>query len=116
MYYMYRASRLRSEAIKIGCPSASHHYQNNQHNGGLGHGKALANAVMCDSVASQLHNKLSEQVVPATALLRRRAPTAILFGAVDQVRAVVGRDAAVGIAAVEAAVEIKQQRVEMPPL
>ena len=48
--------------------------------------------------------------------VRRRAPTAILFGAVDQVRAVVGRDAAVGIAAVEAAVEIKQQRVEMPPL
>ena len=46
----------------------------------------------------------------------RRAPTAILFGAVNQVRAVVGRDAAVGIAAVEAAVEIKQQRVEMPPL
>ena len=42
--------------------------------------------------------------------VRRRAPTAILFGAVDQVRAVVG------IAAVEAAVEIKQQRVEMPPL
>ena len=40
----------------------------------------------------------------------------ILFGAVDQVRVVVGRDAAVGIAAVEAAVEIKQQRVEMPPL
>ena len=42
--------------------------------------------------------------------VRRRAPT------VDQVHAVVGRDAAVGIAAVEAAVEIKQQRVEMPPL
>ena len=48
--------------------------------------------------------------------VRRRAPTAILFGAVDQVRAVVGRDAAVGLAAVEAAVEIRQQRVEMPPL
>ena len=48
--------------------------------------------------------------------VRRRAPTVILFGAVDQVRAVVGRDAAVGIAAVEAAVEIKQQRVKMPPL
>ena len=36
--------------------------------------------------------------------------------AVNQVRAVVGRDAAVGLAAVDAAVEIKQQRVEMPPL
>ena len=48
--------------------------------------------------------------------VRRRAPTAILFGAVDQVRAVVARDAAVGLAAVEAAGEIKQQRVEMPPL
>ena len=48
--------------------------------------------------------------------VRRRAPTAILFGAVDQVRAVVGGDAAVGLAAVEAAVETKQQRVEMPPL
>ena len=48
--------------------------------------------------------------------VRRRAPTAILFGAVDQVRAVVGRDAAVGLAAVEAAVKIIQQRVEMPPL
>ena len=46
---------------------------------------------------------------------RRRAPTAILFGA-DQVRAVVGRDAAVGLTGVEPAVEIKQQRVEMPPL
>ena len=34
--------------------------------------------------------------------VRRRAPTAILFGAVDQVHAVVGRDAAVGLAAVEA--------------
>ena len=43
-------------------------------------------------------------------------PTAILFGEVDTVSAVVGRDAAVGLAAVEAAVEIKQQRVEMPPL
>ena len=48
--------------------------------------------------------------------VRRRAPTAILFGAVDQARAVVRRDAAVGLAAVEAAVEIKLQRVEMPPL
>ena len=48
--------------------------------------------------------------------VRRRAPTAILFRAVNQVRAVVGRDAAVGLDAVEAAVEIKQQRVEMPPL
>ena len=48
--------------------------------------------------------------------IRRRAPTAILFGAVDQVRAVVGMDAAVGLAGVEAVVEIKQQRVEMPPL
>ena len=48
--------------------------------------------------------------------VRRRAPTAILFGAVDHVRAVVGRDAAVGLAGVEAAVEIMQQRVEMPPL
>ena len=47
---------------------------------------------------------------------RGRAPTAILFGAVDQVRAVVRRDAPVGLAGVEAAVEIKQQRVEMPPL
>ena len=45
--------------------------------------------------------------------MRRRAQTAILFGAVDQVRAVVGRDAAVGLAAVEAGVEIKQQRVEV---
>ena len=36
----------------------------------------------------------------------------ILFGAVDQVRAIVRRDAAVGLAGVEAAVEIKQQRVE----
>ena len=43
--------------------------------------------------------------------VRRRAPTAILFEAVDQVRAVVGRDAAVGLAGVEAAVEIMQQRV-----
>ena len=47
--------------------------------------------------------------------VRRRTPTAILFGAVDQVRAVVGSDAAVGLAGVEAAVEIKQQRVEIPP-
>ena len=31
-------------------------------------------------------------------------------------RAVVGRDAAVGLKAVEAAVEIKQQRVEIHPL
>ena len=45
--------------------------------------------------------------------VRRRAPTAILFGAVNQVRAVVGRDAAVGLTGVEAAVEIKQQRVEV---
>ena len=48
--------------------------------------------------------------------VRRRAPKAVLYGAVDKVSAVVGRDAAVGLAAVEAAVEIKQQRVEMPPL
>ena len=40
----------------------------------------------------------------------------ILFGVVGQVRAVVGRDAAVGLAGVKATVEIKQQRVEMPPL
>ena len=40
-------------------------------------------------------------------------PTAILFGAVDKVSAVVRRDAAVGLAGVEAAVEIKQQRVEV---
>ena len=38
--------------------------------------------------------------------VRRRALTAILFGAVDQVRDVVGRDAAVGLAGAEAAVEI----------
>ena len=31
-------------------------------------------------------------------------------------RAVAGRDAAVGLAGVESAVEIKQQRVEMSPL
>ena len=43
-------------------------------------------------------------------------PTAILFGAVDQVRAVVGRDAGVGLAGVEATAEITQQRVEVPPL
>ena len=43
-------------------------------------------------------------------------PTAILFGAVDKVSAVVGRDAAVGLTGVEAAVEIKQQRVEVLPL
>ena len=48
--------------------------------------------------------------------VRRRAPTAILFGAVDKVSAVVGRDAAVGLTGVEAAVEIKQQRVEVLPL
>ena len=47
---------------------------------------------------------------------RRRAPAAILFEAVDQVRAVAGRDAAVGLAGVEAAVEIKQQRVDVFPL
>ena len=41
---------------------------------------------------------------------------AILFGAVDEVSAVVGRDAAVGLTGVEAAVEIKQQRVEVLPL
>ena len=40
----------------------------------------------------------------------------ILFGAVDKVSAVVGRDAAVGLTGVVAAVEIKQQRVEMLPL
>ena len=38
-----------------------------------------------------------------------------LFGAVDKVSAVVGRDAAVGLTGV-AAVEIKQQRVEVLPL
>ena len=38
--------------------------------------------------------------------VRSRAPTAILFGAVDQVSAVVGRDAAVGLTGVVAAVEI----------
>ena len=47
--------------------------------------------------------------------MRRRAPTAILFGAVDEVSAVVGRDAAVGLTGVEASVEIKQQRVEVFP-
>ena len=46
----------------------------------------------------------------------RRAPTAILFGAVAKVSAVVERDAAVGLTGVEAAVEIKQQRVEVHPL
>ena len=48
--------------------------------------------------------------------VRHRAPTAILFGAVDKVSSVVGRDAAVGLTGVEAAVEIKQQRVEVLPL
>ena len=44
---------------------------------------------------------------------RRRS---ILFGEVHQVRAVVGRDTAVGLAGVEAAVEIMQQPVQMTPL
>ena len=48
--------------------------------------------------------------------MRRRAPTAILFEAVDKMSAVVGRDAAGGLTVVEAAVEIKQQRVEELPL
>ena len=48
--------------------------------------------------------------------MRRRAPTAILFGAADEVSAVVGRDAAVGLTGVLAAVEIKQQRVQVLPL
>ena len=47
--------------------------------------------------------------------VRRIAMTAILFRAVDKVNVVVGRDAAVGLTGVVAAVEIKQQRV-MPPL
>ena len=41
---------------------------------------------------------------------------AILFGAVDEVSAVVGRDAAVGLTGVEASVVIKQHRVEVFPL
>ena len=48
--------------------------------------------------------------------VRRRTPTAILFGAVAKVSAVVGRDAAVGLTGVEAAMETKQQRVEVLPL
>ena len=48
--------------------------------------------------------------------VRRRAPTAILFGAVDKVSAVVESDAAVGLTGVEAAVEIKQQQMGVLPL
>ena len=48
--------------------------------------------------------------------VRRRAPTAIRCGAVDEVSVVVGRDAAVGLTGVVAAVEIKQQREEVLPL
>ena len=39
-----------------------------------------------------------------------------MFGAVDKVSAVVGRDAAVGLTGVVVAVEIKPQRVEVLPL
>ena len=45
-----------------------------------------------------------------------RASTAIMFGAVDKVSAVVGRDAAVGLTGVVVAVETTQQRVELLPL